>query len=93
MRPCINARFCPRKNRCDPEACGDYVPTLASISLILAVLLASLACCLVADAVTLNISGSSSGDGLQNLSFSGDHINVSLSQNGTGWNITAEGGA
>lgn len=89
MRPCINARFCPKKNRCDPEACVDYVPTLASVSLIQAVLLASLACCLVADAVTLNIFGSSSGDGLQNLSFSGDRINVSLLQNGTGWTITA----
>lgn len=93
MKPCINARFCPRKNRCDPEACGDYVPALASAALILMIFLASLACCLVADAVTLSISGHSSGDGQQNLSFSGDRINVSLSKNGTGWNITAEGGA
>jgi hypothetical protein len=44
---------------------------------------------ILAGAVELHISGSSSGTGLQNLSFVGDALNVSLLQNGTGWNITA----
>ena len=44
---------------------------------------------ILAGSVELHISGSSSGTGLQNLSFVGDALNVSLLQNGTGWNITA----
>jgi hypothetical protein len=44
---------------------------------------------ILAGAVELHISGSSSGTGLQNLSFVGEALNVSLLQNGTGWNITA----
>lgn len=44
---------------------------------------------ILAEAVELHITGSSSGTGLQNLSFVGEALNVSLLQNGTGWTITA----
>lgn len=45
----------------------------------------------IAGAVSLEISGHAAGQGYQNLSFSGDLLNVSLWQNGTAWNITAMG--
>jgi hypothetical protein len=40
--------------------------------------------------IELNISGHSSGQGVQNLSFVGDLINVSIQQNSSwaGWNVT-----
>lgn len=41
-------------------------------------------------AVELSISSNSAGQGLQNLSFVGDHLNVSIQQNSSwqGWNVT-----
>jgi hypothetical protein len=91
MRPCINARFCNHKDRCNPQACGDYVPTLSSV--ILLALLVITCGCIAADAVSLNISGHSSGQGYQNLSFAGDLLNINISQNSSfqGWNITIHG--
>jgi len=49
----------------------------------------SFAC--LASAMSLSIMGHSSGQGLQNLSFAGDLLNVSILQNATAmdWNITA----
>jgi len=47
---------------------------------------------MLADAVTLQVRGHSTGQGLQNLSFTGDLLNVSLWQNGSGWNISLLGG-
>lgn len=91
MRPCINERFCERKDRCNPQACGDYVPSLASVTLL--VLLALICGCIAADAVTLSITGHSSGQGYQNLSYAGDLLNVSIMQNNTGWNISLNGGS
>jgi hypothetical protein len=44
-------------------------------------------------AMTLEISGSSSGQGIQLLNFSGDQLNVSLFQNGTSWNMSLLGAA
>jgi hypothetical protein len=89
MRPCINKRFCEHRDRCNPQACGDYVPSLASVALV--ALLVLLCGCIAADAVSLNISGHFSGQGFQNLSYAGDLLNVNLSQNGTGWNIILGG--
>jgi hypothetical protein len=88
MRLCINERFCGHKDRCDPQACEDYVPTLAGAALL--VLIALTCGCIAADAVTLSISGHSSGQGLQNLSYAGDLLNVSILQNGTGWNFSIQ---
>ena len=49
-------------------------------------------CLLTAPAhgIELSITGHSSGQGLQNLSFVGDLINVSILQNSSfqGWNVT-----
>jgi hypothetical protein len=91
MKPCINARFCERKTRCNPQACGDYVPALASVALL--TLLVMTCGCIAADAVSLSISGYSSGQGVQNLSFAGDLLNINISQNSSfqGWNITIQG--
>lgn len=46
-----------------------------------------------AHCIELNISGHSIGQGMQNLSFVGDLINVSILQNSSfqGWNITIQG--
>lgn len=88
MRPCINERCCNHKDRCDPAACDSYVPSLASAAL-LALLVLVCGGCVMADAVSLTISGHSSGQGTQNLTFVGDLMSVNLSQNGTTWNITA----
>jgi hypothetical protein len=46
----------------------------------------------VGQAIELSIVGHSSGQGLQNLSFYGDALNVSILQNGSwqGWNVTLE---
>jgi hypothetical protein len=41
--------------------------------------------------VSLEISGHSAGQGLQSLSFSGEQLNVSILQNGSGWNMTLGG--
>jgi hypothetical protein len=43
--------------------------------------------------VELSIVGHSAGQGILNLSYAGDFLNVSLSQNGSGWNISLLGGA
>jgi hypothetical protein len=48
---------------------------------------------LLADAVTLSISGHISGQGFQNLSYAGDLLNVNISQNATGWNLSLFGGS
>jgi hypothetical protein len=50
-------------------------------------------CLLNVNAMTLEISGHSAGQGAQNLSFAGDLLNVSIVQNGTGqgWNVTLVG--
>jgi hypothetical protein len=47
----------------------------------------------IGDAMTLEISGHSIGQGAQNLSFAGDLLNVSIMQNdtGQGWNVTLLG--
>jgi hypothetical protein len=89
MRSCINARFCEHRARCNPQACGDYVPALAGVSL---VLLALLCGCIAADAATLNISGHFAGQGYQNLSYAGDALNASFWQNGTGWDFILQTG-
>jgi len=57
-----------------------------------AALVAVLCGCIAADAVSLSITGHVSGQGFQNLSYAGDLLNVSLSQNATGWNISLNGG-
>jgi hypothetical protein len=46
--------------------------------------------CLHAGAVELSITGSATGQGIQNLSFVGDALNVSILQNSSfqGWNVT-----
>jgi hypothetical protein len=46
----------------------------------------------VGQAVELSIVGQSTGQGLQNLTFCGDALNVSILQNGSwqGWNVTLE---
>jgi len=43
-----------------------------------------------AHAIELSIMGHSSGQGMQNLSFVGDALNVSILQNSSfqGWNVT-----
>ena len=46
---------------------------------------------LSADAVSLSISGHASGQGLHMLNVSGESLNASLWQNGSGWNLTLEG--
>jgi hypothetical protein len=46
-----------------------------------------------AQAVELSITGSVSGQGVQNLSYAGDLLNVSILQNGTVWNLSIIGGA
>ena len=91
MRFCVNERFCKRKDRCDPMQCEDYVPAPASATLL--ILLALTCGCIAADAVSLSISGHSTGQGFQNLSYAGDLLNVSILQNGTGWNISHLGGS
>jgi hypothetical protein len=91
MRPCVNERFCERRDRCNPQACEDYVPSLASVALL--VLLALTCGCIAADAVSLSISGHSSGQGFQNLTYAGDLLSISILQNGTGWNISLNGGS
>jgi hypothetical protein len=48
---------------------------------------------LPASGLSLQISGHVSGHGYQNLSYVGDTLNVSILQNGTGWNFTLVGGA
>lgn len=90
MRPCINERSCEHRDRCNPQACGDYVPSLASVAL--AALLVLLCGCIAADAATLNISGHFSGQGYQNLSYAGDALNASFWQNGTGWDFALRAG-
>lgn len=42
-----------------------------------------------AEAVSLSISGHSSGTGLHLLNFRGDQLNVSIWQNASAWNISA----
>jgi hypothetical protein len=86
MRPCINERFCSRKSRCNPQACGDY----AGVALV--ALLVLLCGCIAADAATLNISGHFAGQGYQNLSYAGDALNASFWQNGTGWDFILQTG-
>jgi hypothetical protein len=44
-------------------------------------------------AVDLSITGHITGQGIQNLSYAGDLLNVSIYQNGSGWNFTLLGGA
>jgi hypothetical protein len=46
----------------------------------------------VGDCMTLEISGHSAGQGIQNLSFSGD-LNISIAQNGSAWNLSLQGAA
>lgn len=41
--------------------------------------------------MTLQIFGHISGHGFQNLTYAGDALNVLITENGTSWNITAEG--
>jgi hypothetical protein len=45
------------------------------------------------DAVSLSISGQARGQGVQNLSFAGDLLNVSLNQSSLGWNLSVVGQA
>lgn len=93
MRSCINARFRKHRDRCNPQACGDYVPAPTSVALV--ALLVLLCGCVAADAaVSLSISGPSSGHGLHILSFSGEQINASIMQgNNSTWLINATGAA
>lgn len=48
---------------------------------------------LPAHAVELFITGQASGQGLHLLNFSGDQLNVSISQNASGWNLSVGGQA
>jgi hypothetical protein len=56
---------------------------LAALAICFGILAAA---CMLAGAVELSITGVATGSGLQNLSFSGDILNVTW--NGTAWNIT-----
>lgn len=48
----------------------------------------------IGNAMTLQITGSSTGQGLHNLTFWGEHINATLFQgNNTTWQINASGAA
>jgi hypothetical protein len=91
MSHCINERFCEHRDRCNPQACGDYVPSLSSV--VLVALMVLLCGCIAVDAVTLSISGHSSGQGYQNLTYTGDQLNVLILQNGIVCNISLLGGS
>lgn len=71
-------------------------PNLATRLLIVACLIGSMAFfTMQTDAVdlTISISGTSSGQGMHTMSFSGEVIQVNVSQeNETSWNVTADGG-
>jgi hypothetical protein len=93
MRSRIKERFRSRESRCNPQACGDYVPSLASVALVSLLAPVVLLCgCIAADAATLNISGHFAGHGFQNLSYAGDALNASFWQNGTGWDFILQSG-
>jgi hypothetical protein len=46
-----------------------------------------------AHAVSLEVYGHSVGQGVQNLSFAGEALNVSILQNGSAWNLSIGGQA
>jgi hypothetical protein len=76
--------FFSRPLRDNPLA---WILAVAAICTMLWVLSQSCQC------VSLEIIGRSSGQGFQNLSFTGDVLNISLLQNGSSWNLLAMGAA
>jgi hypothetical protein len=64
-------------------------------ALAICIIVLAAACLLpIGHAMTLQISGSSTGQGLHNLTFLGDHLNATLQQgNNSTWQINASGAA
>jgi len=62
-----------------------WLPWLAVLAIILYIIF------MTAQAVSLQISGSSSGLGWHTLNVSGDQFNISILQNGTAWNVSLVG--
>lgn len=81
------------------------MPAIEGRDVILAAWLLLVVACLIGSVVaffamptdaidlTISISGTSSGQGMHTMSFSGEVIRVNVSQeNETSWNVTADGG-